>query len=944
MKKIILTSIFTTCGLLAFAQTTTEEAPSLDFTAGGITYTILDANEHTCQTKAGSAEMHEDEAKIYFTYGNTNTGAVTIPATVVNESEPDITYKVVAIGSYGFSQAESVEISEGISTISTSAFAGNTTLKAVTIPESVTNIGAYAFAGCTALNTLTLPSQLGFIANNTFASSGITTINIPESVTSIGDNAFSSCGNLQMITIPNSVTNIGNSSFYGCNRMTTLSLSENLSSIPANAFYACNSLTSLTIPANVNSIGENAFRCPNLTEITCLSMNVPAISYNSFSSNLYSAATLYVYNNVMPLYKKSTLWSGFSKIEVIPVETTSVSIVPGALTLNVGYSGQLAAVLTPAESSQSVTWSIESSTPDGVIEIDNNGKVLSKKIGSAVVKATSGTVSATCEVTVKANPNESVKINTIQNPIYVGDEITLTAVVTPSTITPSIMWASSNTAVATINETTGLLTAVAPGATIITATNDNVIGKLSVNILEVAAESVSLDKTAITLKAGDTETLTATVSPKNVTYPVVTWESSDPNVAIVSNGVVTAIGVGSATVRAMCGGYTANCTVTVEATPVESVELNLQTATLKIGQNLQLTATVTPDNATDKTVNWTSSDTSVATVDTNGVVTALQKGTATITASNGDVNATCTLTVEEISSEEIVLNYVSISLKVGESSQLIAQIFPEDTTDKNITWSSSDPSIATVDNGLVTALATGEVNITAANGTLTAQCSVNVQPVVVEQIVLDKTTDSVNVGETTIITATVYPENATDAVIEWTSMDETIAKVENGMISGIAPGSTVITASCGTITASCIITVNQPAKSITLNETQLNLQVGEIYDLIETVNPADATDMVVWTSSDSTVATVDENGIVYAVAIGTSTITATCGEVAATCIVNVSDDDSDNIDSFLDLEKDDSFTIYNLMGVKLMENVSIDKLHNLDSGVYIINGRKVVIK
>ncbi|MCQ2174253.1 MAG: Ig-like domain-containing protein, partial [Bacteroidales bacterium] len=168
----------------------------------------------------------------------------------------------------------------------------------------------------------------------------------------------------------------------------------------------------------------------------------------------------------------------------------------------------------------------------------------------------------------------------------------------------------------------------------------------SCNKNEIPVTSVSLSgfPEGNTIFAGTSITLTATIAPANATDKTVTWTTSDAAVATVSNGVVTAKKVGTATITAKAGEKTATCTITVVATPVTSVSLDRTSASLKAGETVTLTATVKPDDATDKTVTWTTSDATVATV-SNGVVTAKKVGTATITAKAGEKTATCTITV-----------------------------------------------------------------------------------------------------------------------------------------------------------------------------------------------------------------------------------------------------------------------------------------------------------
>lgn len=175
----------------------------------------------------------------------------------------------------------------------------------------------------------------------------------------------------------------------------------------------------------------------------------------------------------------------------------------------------------------------------------------------------------------------------------------------------------------------------------------------------IPVSSLTLNQTSVSLKIGDTVTLKATVNPSNASDKTIIWTSSDTTVATVNNGVVTAIGVGSATITAFAGDKYATCSVIVEAVPVTSVTLNKNSVSLEIGETVTLKATVAPSNATDKTVIWTSSDTTVATVN-NGKVGARSGGTATITALAGDKTATCTINVSNVVSNDLAFLGLSV--------------------------------------------------------------------------------------------------------------------------------------------------------------------------------------------------------------------------------------------------------------------------------------------
>ena len=252
----------------------------------------------------------------------------------------------------------------------------------------------------------------------------------------------------------------------------------------------------------------------------------------------------------------------------------------------------------------------------------------------------------------------------------------------------------------------------------------------------VAVSGVSLNKTTTSIEAGQSEQLTATVSPAGADNPSVTWASDNTSVATVDqNGNVSALAPGTATITVTTtdGNKTATCTVTVTAPPapidVQSISMKSAT-TIGIGASETLTVTYNPADAnTNKALTWSSNNTSVATVDANGTVTGVAAGTATITATTANgKTATCSVTVQAVAVTGVSLNKTSASLQIGESETLTATVTPADATNKNITWESSNPAVATVNNGQVKAIAEGAATITVktVDGNKTATCSVSV--------------------------------------------------------------------------------------------------------------------------------------------------------------------------------------------------------------------------
>ena len=249
-------------------------------------------------------------------------------------------------------------------------------------------------------------------------------------------------------------------------------------------------------------------------------------------------------------------------------------------------------------------------------------------------------------------------------------------------------------------------------------------------IPNVDVTEVTLDKAELTLVEGQEAELKATVKPDNATDKTITWTSSDEAIATVADGKVKAVKAGTATITAKAGAKEATCKVTVTAAvPVESVKLDKESLDLVEGDKATLTATVTPDNATDKTVIWISSDEAIATV-ANGEVTAVKEGTTTITAKAGDKTAACAVKIVKkvIAVESVTLNKEELHLAIGQSETLIATVLPTDASNKSLTWSCSDTDVVSVDqNGRVTALKIGKATITVKASDKSAVCSVYVE-------------------------------------------------------------------------------------------------------------------------------------------------------------------------------------------------------------------------
>lgn len=580
-----------------------------------------------------------------------------------------------------------------------------------------------------------------------------------------------------------------------------------------------------------------------------------------------------------------------------PVAVERVTLSEESLELQVGESHSLSYAVYPEDATvETVKWS--SSDPSVVTVTD--GVVTAVAAGEAVVSLKVNEVEARCTVSVPVPyiAVESISLSAKEITLAPGAETTLTATVLPENATdPSVSWASSDESVVTVTD--GVVKALQEGTAVITARAGEKEAQCSITVEKdfVAVSTLTISPAAVQLLPGEEAALTATVLPEDATDPTVSWSSTDESVATVTDGLVHAVAPGEATIVARAGEIEARCSVTVETpyVPVTSITLTPSELTLVEGDESQLTATVLPADATEPSVSFRSSDTGVATVDSEGKVKAVGAGSATITARAGEMEALCHVSVEArvIPVESVTLSESALTLEVGESAELTARVLPSDATDPTVTWTSSAPSVASVDGGHVEALQAGTAVITAKAGGVEARCEVTVnQPyVAVESITLSQTELAIAKGSTVTLTATVLPAGATDPSVSWSSSNTRVATVDqDGKVTAVRVGTAVITAKAGVFSATCKVTVTAEAESISLNYSIVKLRPYETRQLKVNPKPSDAAvGEVVWTSSNETAATVDENGLVTALKAGTSLITAKMGELEATCLVSVSE-------------------------------------------------------
>lgn len=337
---------------------------------------------------------------------------------------------------------------------------------------------------------------------------------------------------------------------------------------------------------------------------------------------------------------------------------------------------------------------------------------------------------------IEMNPVEKVSISEHEIVFDKGQKHNLSVTITPEDADDKqIEWTSDNESVASVNKE-GTVSAISSGQAIIYATSIATgIKNSCLVIVRKNVESITFENSEVILNSiGDSKQLVLVFSPTDATEKAVTWKSSNEQVCIVSaSGIVTASGIGSAIITATTvdGGHTANCVVKV-LQHVTGLSFEKNSISLKVGEKEQLKVEVKPDNADDKTVTLSSSNKQIASVDANGNVTALKAGEAWIKAvsvDNAEAKDSCKVTVTQpvtgitISQEAIKLT------NIGENKQLEATVLPEDASNKEVKWKSSNESICMVANGKViaTGFGTAVVMVTTVDGGFMASSTVTVE-------------------------------------------------------------------------------------------------------------------------------------------------------------------------------------------------------------------------
>ena len=542
-----------------------------------------------------------------------NLQSVWIPKTITNE-----TSYYGSSSNYGpfdsCAKLKSVTFADGITNIPSGLFESCTGIESIEIPDTVTSINTYAFQN-SSIRSVKVGSGLTTICSNAFyGCKSLTEINLPETLTSIGYEAFRDCINLGTIDFPESLIEIGRYAFYGCSSLTGIKLPSKITRIENNTFYGCSSMTTAELPEALKSIGEYAFYgCEALEGIV-----IPDKTYlieNDAFENCSALKSLKCGTGL-----RTVEYNAFRNCDAL----TEVTLQEGVTTIgnNAFYDCDgLETIALP----NSVT-SIGTSLFSGCEKLKN----VTLGIGITQIPAS---------MFYQCPKLESIalpyRVTSIGDSAF-ANSTSFTSITIPRSVTTFGSNIFSYPAKLTIYGVSGTKAETYAGE----------IGATFVPI-DKPATSATLDKTTLNINKGSSAKLNLSVQPIDFTDEV-NWKSANTSVVTVAaDGTVKAVGVGTTTIKVTVGNASASCKVTV-VQPVTSIYLNTTSLSMEALSTYQLTATAYPNDAYDKSVKWESSDTSVATVSEDGLVTAVGKGTATIKATStavSSVSRSCTVTV-----------------------------------------------------------------------------------------------------------------------------------------------------------------------------------------------------------------------------------------------------------------------------------------------------------
>jgi uncharacterized protein YjdB len=864
-------------------------------------------------------------------YDKAYTKIISVPVKISgNVIVPD---GVQRIGDYTFSgcQMSGIQLPDSLTTIGNCAFSYCTNLKSIEVPDSVVSMANGVFMRCNGLEkaklsasmeeipsftfhyaenleTVIIPNGVEIIGNYAFSNTAITEIELPESVKELGYSVFENCTKLERIIVDekNQYFRAVEGILYDASMETlifapkgisgSIKIPEGVVKIADEAFMFCSALEEIELPNTVKSIGVYCFRfCENLESVV-LQSGIEYIGNNAFyDTKLYNEQ-----NSVN--WEGNLLYIGEYLVDVDDDARNGkmnpeIYIRPGTtlIAATCFLSTNVQKVFMP-DSMAYINYGafygaknlkmvcLNTDLQEIGVDVFHNCTELQGIVIPAATTVDTGAFGGCTKLKyvildgeLDDNIFESTKIECIKVKNY-ASYYTSTMWRGLQEINPTVILDNTDEQEA-VDCANGFDTVYTYAEHLDTSANP--IGKIyykdewhlaTFYINDFLVQMTPLTNGAVV--QAPAESLIQEYLLDGMTF--VGWD-------INGDGKADSI---PATLDADIEAHA------VLSTPITEISIS-QEQTLEVGDTAQLPVTYLPayNNGLEQ-VTWTTSDETIAAVSQDGTITAVAAGTATITATlanQSEIMAQCEVTVTT-PQPGIRLEATEGSLAVGETLTLTPRmILPDDDAAETI-WQSSDPAVALVQDGTITALAPGKTNITITHGSYSSVYQLTVTaPLTAIQI--SNAPTEINVGETADLQVAYTPANTTDSrTVRWSSSNTAVATVSSaGKLTAIAPGTTTITATVGKFTQKLELTVYAPIQWIQLNTTTGTMRIDRTKQLEVIYEPSNTTDnkAATWSSDAPEIASVDQNGLVTAHQAGTAVITGTVGEHQATYTVTV---------------------------------------------------------
>lgn len=612
------------------------------------------------------------------------------------------------------------------------------------------------------------------------------------------------------------------------------------------------------------------------------------------------------------------------------VYLTAIDITPAKMSLAAGTSQQFVATGTYSDNSRldltdKVVWRSSDTSVATVGNVGTSkGVVTSQVAGTTIITATLGLIARSAQVTVTSATLISLGVTPTSPSIPLGipQQFTATGIFSDQSVqdlTESVIWSSSAPGIAAISNTSGsrgLASSVTRGSVTITATLGGTSGNTLLTVTDATLSVIEITPSLPNIALGTTQQFQATGifsdGSKINLSTTATWSTGSPGVATVApDGLTSTVGVGSSLITASLAGKSGSTSLTVTAAKLTAIEISPLNPRIAVGTDQQCEAIgIYSDNSTqDLTADvvWKVADPALASVSnatgSNGLVTALASGTTTLTATLGSIERSDSLTLAPATLVSLDVTPALPSVPVGVKQQFYATGTFSDSTTKDmtaeVTWTSSATTQATVSNafgshGLAKTLSAGDTTISARFGAVTAGTVLTINSATLAGIEITPVDPVIPLGLTRQFVATgIYSDDSIFDLTEfatWSSSAQAVATVGNsdttaGLATSVAPGSTIISATYGGITATTNLSVTSATLvSIAIAPVNATIAMGTIqsYSAIGTYSDSSSQDLsrfVTWKSSSPAVAPIsnaggDKRGVATAVGVGTTTINA----------------------------------------------------------------------